>query len=285
VVKGAEGKAPADFKVGMVRINVNPSQQQINLGLESDKKDAKPGDVVTYTVTTKDLSGKPVQADVSLALVDKAVLALAPSNSGTLLSAFYPERGLSVVTASGIVLNAEDFNAKFQETTPTGERSGSGGGGEKGEGAGIITVRGNFKDTAFWQAQVLTGENGSAQVKVTLPDNLTTWRMTARAVTDDTRVGETTHEITSNRPMYVQLQTPRFFVVDDKVTIGAVVHNNTGAAMTATVTLKAEGVTLQSDATQTVEVASKQQAYVTWDVTVKQNPYSCRSRSITSTRP
>jgi len=47
------------------------------------------------------------------------------------------------------------------------------------------------------------------------------------------------------------------------------VHNNTNAAMTATVTLKAEGVTLQSDAAQTVEVASKQQAYVTWDVTVK----------------
>ncbi len=269
VVKGAEGKAPADFKVGMKRIDVNPSQQQINVSLESDKKESKPGETVTYTVTTKDLAGKPVQADVSLALVDKAVLALAPSNSQPLLSAFYPERGLSVATASGIVLNAEDFNLKFQETMPTGEQSGSGGGSEKGEGAGIITVRGNFKDTAFWAAQVLTGEDGSAQVKVTLPDNLTTWRMTARAVTDDTRVGEISHEMLSNRPMYVQLQTPRFFVVADRVQIGAVVHNNTGAAMTATVTLKAEGVTLQSKATQTVEVPSKQQAYVTWDVTIK----------------
>jgi uncharacterized protein YfaS (alpha-2-macroglobulin family) len=271
VVKGAEGKAPADFKVGMKRIDVNPSQQQITVNLESDKKDSKPGDTVTYTVTTKDLAGKPVQADVSLALVDKAVLALAPSNSQPLVDAFYPVRGVSVTTASGIVLNAEDFNTKFQETMPTGDHAGSGGGGEKGEGAGIITVRGNFKDTAFWQAQVLTDEEGAAQVQVTLPDNLTTWRMTARAVTDDTRVGETTHEITSNRPMYVQLQTPRFFVVDDKVRIGAVVHNNTGSAMTATVTLKAEGVTLQSDATQKVDVPSKQQAYVTWDVTVKKD--------------
>jgi uncharacterized protein YfaS (alpha-2-macroglobulin family) len=269
VVKGAEGKSPADFKVGMKRIDVNPSQQQINVSLESDKKESKPGETVTYTVTTKDLAGKPVRADVSLALVDKAVLALAPTNSQPLLSAFYPERGLSVTTASGIVLNAEDFNTKFQETMPTGERSGSGGGSEKGEGAGIITVRGNFKDTAFWQAQALTGEDGLAQVKVTLPDNLTTWRMTARAVTDDTRVGEISHEIISNRPMYVQLQTPRFLVVDDQVRIGAVVHNNTGAAMTATVKLKAEGVTLQSAETQTIEVPSKQQAYLTWDVTVK----------------
>jgi uncharacterized protein YfaS (alpha-2-macroglobulin family) len=268
VVKGAEGKTPADFKVGMVRINVSPSQQQINVSLESDQKEAKPGETILYTVKTTGLDGKPVQADVSLALVDKAVLALAPSNSDPLLAAFFPERGLSVVTASGIVLNAEDFNANYQETEPSGERGGSGGGGEKGVGAGIITVRGNFKDTALWIGQVLTDEFGQAQVKVTLPDNLTTWRMDARAVTDDTRVGQATHELVSNRPLYVQLQAPRFFVVNDKVQLGAVVHNNTGAALPVQVTLKAEGMTLQSDATQTLEVPSKQQAYVTWELTV-----------------
>lgn len=269
VIQGAEGKNPANFKVGMVRVNVNPSQQQINVQLESDKTASAPGETVTYTVKTTDLDGKPVQADVSLALVDKAVLALAPANSEPLLAAFYPERGLSVVTASGIVLNAEDFNANYVETEPSGEMAGSGGGGEKGVGAGIITVRGNFKDTAFWQGQVLTDKNGQAQVQVTLPDNLTTWRMTARAVTDDTRVGETTHELVSNRPLSVQIMAPRFFVADDQVQLGAVIHNNTAEALPVTVTLKAEGLSLQSDATQTVEVPAKQQAYVTWETTVQ----------------
>lgn len=269
VVKGADSKTPADFKMGMLRINVKPAGQSIFVSLQSDKTTARPGDSVTYTLKTKDLDGKPVQADISLALVDKAVLALAPANSLPLLDAFYPERGLSVVSASSIVLNAEDFNANYQATEPTGERSGGGGG--KGEGdTGIVTVRENFKDTAFWQAQVLTDENGTAQVRVTLPDNLTTWQMTARAVTDDTRVGEAQSELLSTRPLQIQLQTPRFFVVEDAVTLGAVVHNNTDQTLSVKVSLQAEGLTLNSPAVQTVSVDPMRQTYITWDaITVR----------------
>jgi hypothetical protein len=266
VVKAADGKTPADFKMGMLRINVNPARQSIFVNLQSDKTTARPGDTVTYTVQTQDLDGKPVQADVSLALVDKAVLALVPSHDPSLLEAFYPQRGLSVVSASSIVLNAEDFNANYEETSPTGERAGGGG---KGEGdTGIVTVRQNFKDTAFWQAQVLTGEDGTAQVQVTLPDNLTTWQMKARAVTDDTRVGETQSELLSTRPLQIQLQTPRFFVVDDTVTLGAVIHNNTDQLQDVKVSLQAEGLTIKSQAVQNIRVEAKQQAYVTWEALV-----------------
>ncbi len=268
VVKGADGKAPPDFKMGLLRININPARQGIFVSLESDKSIARPGDTVTYTVKTSDLDGKPVQADVSLALVDKAVLALVPSNTSPLLEVFYPQRGLSVISASSIVLNAEDFNANYQETSPTGEHSGGGGGG-KGEGdTGIVTVRENFKDTAFWQATVLTAENGTAQVQVILPDNLTTWQMTARAITNDTRVGESQSELLSTRPLQIQLQTPRFFVVGDAVTIGALVHNNTDQALSVKVNLQAEGLTISSMVLQNVTVAPRQQAYVSWNAAV-----------------
>jgi len=268
VVKAADGITPPDFKMGVVRININLAQQQINVKLNSDKTSARPGDSVTYTVQTSDLNGKPVQADVSLALVDQAVLALAPAVNPSLLEAFYPVRGLSVTTASSIVLNAEDFNANYQESAPDGEKAGSGGG--KGEGqTGIVTVRQNFKDTAFWQAQVLTDKNGQAQVTLSLPDNLTTWQMTARAVTDDTRVGETSSELLSTRPLQIQLQTPRFFVVDDVVTLGAVIHNNTATALTVNVTLQAEGLIINTDAQQSVRVPARQQAYVTWETSVQ----------------
>ncbi|HTX92091.1 MAG TPA: Ig-like domain-containing protein [Anaerolineales bacterium] len=269
VVKGADGKHPSDFKIGMTTLTINPSQQSIDVGIFSDKSTAKPGDDVTYTIVTKDLSGRPVQADVSLALIDKAVLALAPSNSLTPMAAFYPMKALGVVTANSIVLNAEDFNANYQETSPSGERGG-GGGGKGEDNLGIISIRENFKDTAFWDAQVTTGPDGIARVKVTLPDNLTTWQMDARAVTDDTRVGEATQEILATRPLSIQLQTPRFFVIDDQAQIGVVVHNNTKDDLAVKVALTtAEGVSLQSEAAQTVEVPALQQSYVTWQLTVK----------------
>ncbi len=102
----------------------------------------------------------------------------------------------------------------------------------------------------------------------TLPDNLTTWRMDARAVTKDTRVGQTTDDLISTRPLLVRPQTPRFFIANDQATLGAAVHNNTRRALSVDVTLEAQGVTLESPPSQTVEIPAGRQAYVTWEVTV-----------------
>ena len=66
-----------------------------------------------------------------------------------------------------------------------------------------------------------TNAQGEASVTVTLPDNLTTWRMDARAVTPDTRVGQATLDLISSLPLLVRPQTPRFFVVGDQVRLGA----------------------------------------------------------------
>ncbi len=269
VISGADAEragAP-DFKIGMAQINIDTAQKTINVSVTADKESAGPGDEITYTIETTDINGNPVSADASLALVDKAVLALAPSNSPPMLDSFYSNQPLSVTTAVGIVTSADDFNADYRKTIPDGSGSGGGGGGD----LGIITVRENFKDTAVFKAEVTTDENGIAQVTVKLPENLTTWVADVRAVTEDSRVGQTTSELVSTKPLFVQLQTPRFFVVGDQVTVGATIFNNTEKTLNVNVSLDAQGIELNSDALQTIEVEGKQQTYVTWDVTVKDN--------------
>ncbi|RJP50592.1 MAG: hypothetical protein C4583_10305 [Anaerolineaceae bacterium] len=268
VIKGADEESGPDFKVGMARLDVDLRQQELSVSIEADKESAGPRDKVTYTVTVKDYAGKPVQAEVSLALVDKAVLALAPTNTPPILSAFYPERALSVITSLGIVLSADNFNENYREAAALGEGAGSGGGKGGGE-FGVMTVRQDFRDTAFYEAQVETDKNGKAKVTVMLPENLTTWQMKARAVTKDSLVGEEIHEIVSSKPLLVNAQAPRFFIVEDSARVGASVHNNTKEPLTVKVKLEAEGVELQSDVEQTVEVGAGQQEYVTWDVKVK----------------
>lgn len=268
VVSGAQDSKAPDFKIGMTRINVDTSEQSLDVSITADKKAASPNSDVTYTVLTKDKTGKPVPAEISLAVVDKAALALAPANSGPLLSSFYAEQGLAVMTSVGIVMNAEDFNANYQESVTDGQ--GSGGGG-KGEGdLGIITVRQNFKDTAYYTAQVMTDENGEAKVTVTLPENLTTWQVDVRGVTADTLVGQTTGEIVSTKMMFIEMQTPRFFVAGDAARVGAVVHNNSDAPLTVSVSLDALGADLKSAAEQTLEVPARQQGYVSWNVIVRE---------------
>jgi uncharacterized protein YfaS (alpha-2-macroglobulin family) len=184
-----------------------------------------------------------------------------------MLDAFYPERALSVQTSVGIVLSADDFNENYRKSLNDGLGGGSGGGKGGGE-FGVMTVRQDFRDTAFYEAQVTTDRSGQAKVTVTLPENLTTWQMKARAITSDSFVGEEIHELVSSKPLLVNAQAPRFFIVEDTARVGASVHNNTKESLTVKVRLEAEGVEIQSDAEQTVTIPAGQQGYVTWDVKV-----------------
>ncbi|MCE9645317.1 MAG: Ig-like domain-containing protein [Chloroflexi bacterium] len=265
VINGAQDGGAPDFKIGMTRINIDIKQKTINVSVTTDKQSAGPGDEITYTIETRDVLGRPVKADVSLAVVDKSALALAPANSAPMLASFYFDQPLSISTALGIVSSADDFNANYRKTIPDGSGNGGGGGGD----LGIITVRENFKDTAVFQADVRTDENGVAKIKVKLPENLTTWSADVRAVTADSRVGQASSELVSTKPLFVQLQTPRFFVVGDQATIGATIFNNTENPLKVNVSLDAQGVDLKSAPLQSIEVNGRQQAYVTWDVLVR----------------
>ncbi|GAB4504034.1 MAG: alpha-2-macroglobulin family protein [Anaerolineales bacterium] len=266
VVSGAQEDESPDFKVGMTRLEVDTSQQTLQVNVTADQETSGPGRSVTYTITAKDAAGKPVQAEASLAVVDKAALALAPSNVMPILNSFYPQRALGVRTALGLVSNADNYNAQYRKNIPEGGGSGGGGGGES---LGIVTVRQDFKDTAAFEALVMTDENGQAQVTVELPENLTTWQAEARAVTADSKVGQATNEVLSTKPLFVELTTPRFFVVGDQAQVGAIVHNTTASALEVEVNLEAEGAALDNGSSQKVQVEAKGQAYVVWDLTVQ----------------
>ncbi|RPI31699.1 MAG: hypothetical protein EHM70_10905, partial [Chloroflexota bacterium] len=270
VQPGGEGQPlqPPDFKMGMVELQVGTEQQELQIEISADREQASPGEEVVYTLRTSDYLGRPVSAEVSLSVVDLAVLALSQPNTVPLIDYFYPRRYLAVRTVVPLTMNIEEYNANVQDTIPEGIGAGSGG-GKGGEGIyGVFDVRGNFRDTAYWQARVTTGTNGEAQVTVPLPDNLTTWRLDVRAVTLDTRVGQATFDLVSTKQLLVRPQAPRFFVANDSAWLSAAVHNNTGEDLDIDVTLGAEGLSIDGEATQRVSIAAGEQAVVGWDVTV-----------------
>jgi len=268
--EGEEGVQPPSFKVGMAEITVDREQQELVVEVTPDRDVAGPGEQVTYTILTNDYQGEPVSADVSLSLVDLAVLSLTGPNTIPALDYFYPHRYLSVMTSVPLLWSIEEYNAQLEATSPSGEGGGSGGG--KGAGDfGIIEIRGNFKDTAYWQSSVVTDENGQAEVTVSLPDNLTSWRMDARAVSNDTRTGQTTNDILSTKPLLLRPQTPRFFVVGDKAWLSTAVHNNTGRDLDVDVSLEAEGVRMLDEARQSIRILDGRQAVIGWDVIVEED--------------
>ena len=226
------------FKMGYALLNINPAEKRLNISLipspPADDVAYKPGETVNYKVEVTDFEGKPVQAELSLALVDKAVLTLMPETPDQLANAFWQRRALDVQTALGMTLSLDRINRALDER--------KGGGGGEG-GLGPDSVRQNFADTTLWLPTFTTDARGLGSFKATLPDNLTTWVLLAKAVTgDDTLVGETTNEIVTGKPLLVRPVTPRFLVVGDSLQLGQVIQNNTEEPLTVTASFLADGL-------------------------------------------
>lgn len=263
MVKGREADSPTpQFKLGYATLNINPAEKILNLKLTSDKKEFQPRDNVQFIVEATDSKGQPAQAEFSLALVDKAIQALADDRSTPLEKTFWGTRGIGVQTAVSWVRSVERINQNVQA-----EAKGGGGGGQEE----ASPVRRNFQDTAYWKADVVTDANGKATVNVALPDNLTTWNLTAKGVTTATLVGTGKLDILSTKPVLVRPVVPRFFVPGDQVLLEAVVNNNTAQDVTVDVKMQSKGLTLSGNATQPLTVKANDKAKVSWQTTVNKD--------------
>jgi uncharacterized protein YfaS (alpha-2-macroglobulin family) len=137
---------------------------------------------------------------------------------------------------------------------------------QRAEGGIDVQVRSDFRSTALWKPDLVTGADGKGTVKVKYPEALTTWRATARAATSGSAFGMGTSTARTNLPLLVRLQGPRFFVVGDKVVVSGVVNNNTDAAMTVTPALEVEGLTLADAAAAPLRVEAHGEARADWTV-------------------
>ncbi|MHC4592972.1 MAG: alpha-2-macroglobulin family protein, partial [Planctomycetota bacterium] len=99
-------------------------------------------------------------------------------------------------------------------------------------------VRREFADTALWLPAVTTGPDGAATVTFDMPENLTTWKVNAWAMSKDTRVGQASGQAVTTKNLLVRLQAPRFFMEYDEVVISANVHNYLATDKTARVSLE-----------------------------------------------
>ncbi|MFH1807449.1 MAG: alpha-2-macroglobulin family protein [Pseudomonadota bacterium] len=144
-----------------------------------------------------------------------------------------------------------------------------------------VQVRTDFRATALFKPDLVTDKKGKASIQVTMPDTLTRWKATARAVGQGSAFGLATSSARTRQPLIVRLQAPRFFVVGDVLTLSAVVNNNTRKALDATVELGAKGLRVDGvlkragskpagGARTTVRVPAEGEARVDWQVTVRE---------------
>jgi uncharacterized protein YfaS (alpha-2-macroglobulin family) len=196
---------------------VDLAPKRLTVSVTPDREKAQPGETVRYQIKTRGPDGNPVEADLSLAVVDEAVYAIRRDQTDV-LRGFYPRRWSTVTTAYSFAEIYLD-------------------GGDKG---GEVPIRSDFRDVAAWFPNIRTDANGEASVVVSLPDNLGSWRATAVAATRDTLVGMGSSSLVSSKPLMVRIASPRILVEGDEVEAAITVQGE--ATGDASLELRAEGL-------------------------------------------
>lgn len=227
------------------RLLIDLGHRKMNVAVTSDKPVYHPGDTAIYTVKTTSASGVPTSAEISLAVVDEAVYAIFDDNSD-IVKAFYPKRYNSVET-----------EYSFPELYL--------GGGDKAPTN--IQIRRKFQDTAWWAPSVTTNSQGEAQVTVKLPDNLTSWRATVRAVDAQTEVGQAQMNVIARKDLMLQLSAPMFVVNGDQQRMVAMLTNNTGSDADVKLNLEAHDAKVDGPMNTTVHVGNNAMQTVEYVVT------------------
>ncbi|MDD6877041.1 MAG: alpha-2-macroglobulin family protein, partial [Clostridiaceae bacterium] len=153
--------------VSLSYVSYSSRERELNISIETDAASYAPGAEALVTLRITDADGNPVSTPFALGVVDNAAFAVMEQYIDP-LSGVYAERYFE---------GPVQYHSYVDHTN--GLSFAAEGGGEGGGGS----VRDDFKDTAAFLTGV-TGADGTAAVRFPLPDNLTSWRLTAVAVAD-----------------------------------------------------------------------------------------------------
>jgi alpha-2-macroglobulin len=244
------------FKMGVVDLVVSSEQNRLAVAIDTDKPTYQPGETVTGTVRLT-AGQKPVVGEVAVSVADEGVLQLIAYKTPDPMKVFFASWGLGVD-------NGTNWNRIARLNDPVEDDPEEGGDSSSGSES---RVRSRFVNSAFWAPHLVTDAEGVARFSFKAPDNLTAFRVMAVAADDGTRFGSGEKRFTIKKPLLAKPVLPRFAGEGDRVEVGVVVHNYTGAAGTATVTASARGASLASSQ-QTVDIPDGGSARVRFTGTV-----------------
>lgn len=267
---------------------VNPSEKFVQVQIKPDQTQYRPRDKARYELFATGADGRPVAAEIEFGVVDEALFALQEAYAPDIRKFFIHRRGIEVATSNSLQYsdygeahekrqglafggkaggaNRAMAEASAMPCAPVAARKAMDGADKdaKGEASYAATeIRSNFADTMVWRT-VTTDPGGRAVVEVDIPDNLTTWTATARAVTGDSRFGQQGGSVVCRKEMIVRLETPRFFTQNDETVISAIVHNYLPGEKEVKIELDAEGLEVAGERELKVKVAPEGQQRIDW---------------------
>ena len=184
------------------QINFDPAERGLTIDVVPDRERYAPGDEATLGVTVTDEDGVAQgQTEVNLSVVDEALFLTSGATSYTrdLLTGVYVAVSPGILRTYASHQYPDDFPAPGFGATTGGPRF-------------------DFADVAFYSS-VTTDANGHASVTFTLPDNLTSWRVTAQAFNYRIMAGSVLRRIPVGLPFFADVTLSDEYLTSDRPVI------------------------------------------------------------------
>lgn len=224
-------------------LDVNPVAYQMRVELEYPPV-ARPGEKIKVAISLKDPSGKPLSGEVTLWLVDQAVLSLGKEQRLDPVPDF--------IRQVKSFLRVHDSRNLAFGNLPFAENPG----GDEGSEEPLlekVTVRKNFKTVPYYNPLITVGPDGKATVEITLSDDLTNFKLRAKAASGHERFGFAVGHLAVRLPLIVQPALPRFVRPGDVFTAAAISRIVEGKDGPGDAEYKAHGAKITGPAKQDVQ--------------------------------
>lgn len=243
-----------------VEVKVRPDAWTLSVGVRPVAATARPRAQVPMEVAVRDAAGQPVvNANVTLAAVDQALLSLKPNGTWALAAAMFAPRGNAVgTTALDARLQRRVDVGPQPQYLPGDEAARSRFGAVPGVAAPVSAMapapsaakaaganvsqapppRSDMSSLILWKTDLRTDAQGIARATVPLNDALTQFRIVAIANAGEAQFGQGEATLTSTQPLQIFSGLPELLRADDAI-VQKLSLRNTGKAPLAVV-LKAE---------------------------------------------
>ncbi len=191
---------PIDYDL---RLTYDYTEKQIFFDIVSDKEEYKPGEEVSLDIKAYDENKKPVVADVNISVVDEAYFAVFPQDVNTAKELY------QYTYYTGLI---KTYLSNSDIRIDSGAEKGGGGDGFEG------ILREKFKDTNVFET-IKTNKDGKASLKFKLADNITSWRITCQAISDNKYAGNAKKNIAVSLPFYIDMIMYKKYLIDDDISV------------------------------------------------------------------
>ena len=264
VIDTREGIIP-EYKVGYTEIVVDKTEKKTDISIQTDKKKYAPRETVKLDISVQDINKKTLQSELTVMVVDDSLISLLWNVDLNTLEKFYKKLPFQIQTQITSIAMLQNYyfsragivwwsgNASFKWWDSA------------------ISSRNKFKNTAFYDANIITDKNGKAHVEFELPDNLTNFRVMVVSNSKENYFWYSQDFIEVRKNVLIEDKTPLMLRTRDDIQIWANIFNMSDTDQEFEVIFEAEWVEIKNKS-QKISIASWKKEFVTWDIINISNP-------------